>query len=143
MYLLIQLISISLKQGEVPARKFAISFREEDNEMNFHLSSRHGQIYINDAFGTARGSHASNVGIVPYLQNAGIGWLMDKELNYLQRIMSKAQDSADNNSWRAKIKKLELIDNFRKGNNIIIGGGMAFTFLKAEKKYWRSLLDKS
>ena len=108
--------------------------------------ARHGQIYINEAFGTAHRSHASNVGVIPYFKNSGIGWLMDKELNYLDRLMSKPKSPLTLVLGGAKIDtKLELIDQFLdKADNIIIGGGMAFTFLKAKgRSVGGSLVDDS
>jgi 3-phosphoglycerate kinase len=140
--------SISLKQGEVHLlENLRFHPGEQDNEMEFSSKlARHGQIYINDAFGTAHRSHASNVGVVPYFKHAGIGWLMDKELNYLQRIMSRPKTPLTIILGGAKIDtKLELINQFlEKADNIIIGGGMAFTFLMAKgKNIGGSLLDKS
>ena len=140
--------SISLKQGEVHLlENLRFHPGEQDNEMEFSSKlARHGQVYINDAFGTAHRSHASNVGVVPYFKHAGIGWLMDKELNYLQRIMSRPKTPMTIILGGAKIDtKLELINQFlEKADNIIIGGGMAFTFLRAKgKNIGGSLLDKS
>ena len=140
--------SISLKQGEVHLlENLRFHSGEQDNEMEFSSKlARHGQVYINDAFGTLHRSHASNVGVVSYFKNAGIGWLMDKELNYLQRIMSRPKTPLTIILGGAKIDtKLELINQFlEKADNIIIGGGMAFTFLMAKgKNIGGSLLDKS
>ena len=140
--------SISLKQGEVHLlENLRFHPGEQDNQMEFSSKlARHGQIYINDAFGTAHRSHASNVGVVPYFKHAGIGWLMDKELNYLQRIMSRPKTPLTIILGGAKIDtKLELINQFlEKADNIIIGGGMAFTFLKAKgKSIGGSILDES
>ena len=140
--------SISLKQGEVHLlENLRFHPGEENNDMDFASQlSRHGQVYINEAFGTAHRSHASNVGVIPYFKNAGIGWLMDKELNYLDRLMSKPKSPLTLILGGAKIDtKLELIDQFLdKADNIIISGGMAFTFLKAKgKAIGGSLIDES
>ena len=140
--------SISLKQGEVHLlENLRFHSGEENNDMDFASQlSRHGQVYINEAFGTAHRSHASNVGVIPYFKNAGIGWLMDKELNYLDRLMSKPKSPLTLILGGAKIDtKLELIDQFLdKADNIIISGGMAFTFLKAKgKAIGGSLIDES
>ena len=140
--------SISLKQGEIHLlENLRFHSGEENNDMNFASQlSRHGQVYINEAFGTAHRSHASNVGVIPYFKNAGIGWLMDKELNYLYRLMSKPKSPLTLILGGAKIDtKLELIDQFLdKADNIIISGGMAFTFLKAKgKAIGGSLIDES
>lgn len=140
--------SISLKQGEVHLlENLRFHSGEENNDMDFASQlSRHGQVYINEAFGTAHRSHASNVGVIPYFKNAGIGWLMDKELNYLDRLMSKPKSPLTLILGGAKIDtKLELIDQFLdKADNIIISGGMAFTFLEAKgKAIGGSLIDES
>ena len=140
--------SISLKQGEIHLlENLRFNSGEEANDMEFASQlARHGQIYINEAFGTAHRSHASNVGVIPYFKNSGIGWLMDKELNYLDRLMSKPKSPLTLILGGAKIDtKLELIDQFLdKADNIIIGGGMAFTFLKAKgRSVGGSLVDDS
>ena len=127
--------SISLKPGEIHLlENLRFYAEEEDNDTDFSSQlARHGNIYINDAFGTAHRSHASNVGVVPFFKNAGIGWLMDKELNYLDRLMNNPKRPLTLVLGGSKIDtKLSLIDKFLdNANHIIIGGGMAFTFLKA------------
>ena len=140
--------SISLKPGEIHLlENLRFHTGEESNDMEFSSQlARHGQIFINEAFGTAHRSHASNVGVIPYFKNAGIGWLMDKELNYLERFMFKPKTPMTLILGGAKIDtKLELIYQFLdKADNIIIGGGMAFTFLRAKgKEVGGSLVDQS
>ena len=140
--------SISLKPGEVHLLE-NLRFHDGEELNNKEFSSklaRHGQIYINEAFGTAHRSHASNVGVVSFFKNYGTGWLMDKELKYLSKTFSKPQLPLTLILGGAKIDtKLQLIEKFlNKANNIIIGGGMAFTFLKAAgKNIGGSLLDRS
>ncbi len=107
---------------------------EEKNDAAFakELASL-ADIYVNDAFGTAHRAHASTAGITAYLPSVA-GLLIEKELQYL--------GSAINNPKRplvvilggAKVSdKIELIKNLiPKANGIIIGGGMAYTFLKAQ-----------
>ncbi len=107
---------------------------EEKNDPAFakELASL-ADIYVNDAFGTAHRAHASTAGITQYLPSVA-GFLIEKELQYL--------GSAINNPKRplvvilggAKVSdKIELIKNLiPKANTIIIGGGMAYTFLKAQ-----------
>jgi 3-phosphoglycerate kinase len=107
---------------------------EEKNDPDFakELASL-ADIYVNDAFGTAHRAHASTAGITQYLPSVA-GFLIEKELQYL--------GSAINNPKRplvvilggAKVSdKIELIKNLiPKANTIIIGGGMAYTFLKAQ-----------
>ena len=138
--------SISLKAGEIHLLenlRFHPGEESNDSEFSSRLS-RHGQIFINDAFGTAHRSHSSNIGVVPYFKNAGIGWLMDKEINYLTQLIRKPNKPLTLVLGGAKIgTKLKLIENFLNiANNIIIGGGMAFTFLKAlGKDVGGSLVD--
>ena len=138
--------SISLKAGEIHLlENLRFHSAEESNDYEFSSRlSRHGQIFINDAFGTAHRSHSSNIGVVPYFKNAGIGWLMDKEINYLTQLIRKPNKPLTLVLGGAKIgTKLKLIENFLNiANNIIIGGGMAFTFLKAlGKDVGGSLVD--
>ena len=140
--------SISLKPGEIHLLENLRFYKgEEDNDTEFSSQlARHGHVYINDAFGTAHRSHASNVGVVPFFKNAGIGWLMDKELNYLVRLMNNPKRPLTIVLGGAKIgTKLKLIDNFlNNADHIIIGGGMAFTFLKAKgRSVGGSLVDET
>ena len=140
--------SISLKSGEIHLlENLRFHNGEEENDAQFSSQlSKHGQIYINDAFGTAHRSHASNIGIVSHFKNAGIGWLMNKELTSLGQLMSKPKTPLSLILGGAKVNtKLALISEFiKKADNIIIGGGMAFTFLKAQgKNIGGSLYDGS
>ena len=140
--------SLSLKAGEVHLLenlRFHPGELLNDPEFASQLA-RHGQVYINDAFGTAHREHASNVGVVSSFKHAGIGWLMDKELNFLERFMIKPREPLTLVLGGSKIgSKLGLIDQFiTKADNIIVGGGMAFTFLKARgKNVGGSLVDDS
>jgi phosphoglycerate kinase len=140
--------SLSLKAGEVHLLenlRFHPGELLNDPEFASQLA-RHGQVYINDAFGTAHREHASNVGVVSSFKHAGIGWLMDKELNFLERFMIKPRKPLTLVLGGSKIgSKLGLIDQFiTKADNIIVGGGMAFTFLKARgKNVGGSLVDDS
>ena len=104
-----------------------------------------GEIYINDAFGTAHRAHASNVGIASILPN-GIGFLIEKELENL--------DKAVNNPVRpftvilggSKVEdKIGVIENLvNKADHILVGGAMAFTFLRASGlPIGASLLDEA
>ena len=140
--------SIGLKPGEIHLLENLRFYNEEiENDKEFsRVLSRHGHIYINDAFGTAHRSHASNVGVASYFKHSGIGWLMHKELNFLQSLMDKPNRDLTLIVGGAKVgTKIKLIDNFlHKADNIIIGGGMAFTFMKAMgKNIGGSLLEES
>lgn len=90
-----------------------------------------GDIFINDAFGTIHRSHASNVGIGSKLPNA-IGFLVEKELKALSRLDNPEHPYIVILGGSKVADKIGVIKNLiEKADNIIIGGGMAFTFLKA------------
>lgn len=102
-----------------------------------------GDIYINDAFGTAHRAHASNVGIASNLPS-GIGFLIQKELDNLLPAINNPQKPFTVILGGAKVSdKIGVIENIvKKADYILIGGGMAFTFLKAEGiEIGSSLLD--
>ena len=92
-----------------------------------------GDIFINDAFGTSHRAHASNVGIASNLPN-GIGFLVQKELDSMLPVMENPGKPFTLILGGAKVKdKIGLIDNMiDKVDYILIGGGMAYTFLKAK-----------
>lgn len=103
-----------------------------------------GDIYINDAFGTSHRSHASNVGIASHLPN-GIGFLIEKELNNLEENINNPKRPLTVILGGAKVSdKIGVIENLvKKADYILIGGGMAFTFLKAKGyEIGKSLLDE-
>ena len=96
--------------------------------------SFHGDIYINDAFGTAHRSHASNVGVAELFADRSYGLLMEKELHYLNDTMKDPLRPLTVLMGGAKIKgKIELIENFLDiADNLLIGGALSFPFLKAK-----------
>lgn len=101
-----------------------------------------GEIFINDAFGTCHRSHASNVGIASNLPS-GIGFLIEKELKYLE--ISHLNHPITVVLGGAKVSdKIKVIENLAsKVDYILIGGGMAYTFLKASGiEVGNSLLDR-
>lgn len=103
-----------------------------------------GDIYINDAFGTSHRAHASNVGIASILPN-GIGFLIEKELNVLQSSIANPKRPFTVILGGAKVSdKIGVIENLVKiADYILIGGGMAYTFLVAMGyNVGRSLVDK-
>lgn len=128
-------VSLGLMPGEIHLLENLRFHNEEtENDPKFsELLSKHGEIYINDAFGTAHRPHASNVGVSKYFLYKGIGYLFEKELQYLSTIVKKPERPMTLVLGGAKIgTKLKLINKFiDEADNIIIGGGMAFTFLKA------------
>lgn len=103
-----------------------------------------GDIYINDAFGTAHRAHASNVGIASHLPN-GIGFLIEKELDNLDKAVNNPERPFTVVLGGAKVSdKIGVIKNLvNRADHILIGGGMMFTFLKAKGyEIGTSLLDE-
>ena len=104
-----------------------------------------GDIYINDAFGTSHRSHASNVGIASILPN-GIGFLIEKELSMLEDAIKEPNRPFAVILGGSKVSdKIGVIENLVKiADYILIGGGMSFTFLKANGfPIGKSLLDET
>lgn len=128
-------VSLGLMPGEIHLLENLRFHNEEiENDPKFsELLSKHGEIYINDAFGTAHRPHASNVGVSKYFLYKGIGYLFEKELQYLSTVVKKPERPMTLVLGGAKIgTKLKLINKFiDEADNIIVGGGMAFTFLKS------------
>ncbi len=106
---------------------------ELDNSIAFaEKLSKHANIYINDAFGTSHRKHASNSSILSFFDNKAIGILMQKELNYLSKVELGKNNLTLLLGGSKVSTKLSMINFFLdKADNILIGGGMAFTFLKA------------
>jgi len=109
---------------------------EETNDAAFaqQLASL-GEIFVNDAFGTAHRAHASTEGVTHYLTSAA-GFLLEKEIEYLGNAVENPKRPFMVILGGAKVSdKIKLIDNvLPKCEAIIIGGGMAYTFLKAQGK---------
>ena len=92
-------------------------------------------LYVNDAFGTAHRAHASTVGITKYVAKSAAGLLMQKELDYLGRVINAPEHPFVAILGGAKVSdKIPVINALvdRKVDKILIGGAMAYTFLKAE-----------
>ncbi|MDY3801795.1 MAG: phosphoglycerate kinase [Bacilli bacterium] len=116
---------------------------KNDPELGAYWASL-GDIYINDAFGTAHRAHASNVGIASHLPN-GIGFLIEKELENLLPAINEPDRPLTVILGGSKVSdKIGVIENLVKiADHILIGGGMAFTFLKASGlPIGKSLLDE-
>jgi phosphoglycerate kinase len=107
---------------------------EEKNDPSFsrQLASL-CELYVNDAFGTAHRAHASTVGMIQYVTQAAAGLLMDKELEYLGKAVSSPERPCVAIIGGAKVSdKIEVIQNMLKiVDKLLIGGAMAYTFLKA------------
>lgn len=108
---------------------------EEANDDEFAKKlAAFADVYIDDAFGNAHRAHASNVGITKYVKVCGAGFLMKKEINYFQTQLEKPIRPFVAIIGGSKVSdKLSTLSNLiGKVDKMIIGGGMAFTFLKAQ-----------
>lgn len=117
---------------------------KNDPELGKYWASL-GDVFINDAFGTAHRAHASNVGIASHLPN-GIGYLVAKEVKYLGEAVDHPVRPFVAILGGAKVEdKIKVIESLlTKADKVIIGGGMAYTFLKAQgKEIGKSLLDET
>jgi phosphoglycerate kinase len=113
--------------------RFYAEEEANDNKFAKQLASL-ADFYVNDAFGTAHRAHASTVGITKFVQKAAAGLLMEKELEYLGRAMHHPEEPFVAILGGAKVSdKIGVIQNLLlKVDSLIIGGAMAYTFLKAE-----------
>lgn len=101
-------------------------------------------VFVNDAFGTAHRAHCSNVGVTEYIDTAVVGYLMQKEIDFLGNAVNNPERPMVAILGGAKVAdKLKVIDNLlEKCDTLIIGGGMAYTFLKAQGlEVGKSLVD--
>ena len=104
------------------------------------------EMYVNDAFGAAHRAHCSTVGVTAYVEEAAVGYLMGKELKYLGNAVEDPERPFVTILGGAKVAdKLNVIENLlNKADTLIIGGGMAYTFLAAQGYgVGNSLLDES
>ena len=107
---------------------------EEADDANFARKlAKLADIYVNDAFGTAHRAHASTVGVAKYLP-AVAGFLMNKELKVMEKLLYNPERPSACLIGGAKVSdKIELLQNMlKKVNVLLVGGGMAATFLKAQ-----------
>ena len=101
-------------------------------------------VFVNDAFGTAHRAHCSNVGVTQFVDTCVVGYLMEKEIAFLGNAVENPVRPFVAILGGAKVAdKLNVISNLlEKCDTLIIGGGMAFTFLKAQgKEVGKSLVD--
>ncbi|MCB9498552.1 MAG: phosphoglycerate kinase [Bacillales bacterium] len=130
----------SLKDGEilmfentrfedVPGKKES----GNDPELGAYWASL-GDVFVNDAFGTAHRAHASNVGISSHIEKSAAGFLMEKELKYIGEAVDNPVRPFIAILGGAKVSdKIGVIENLlKKADKVLIGGGMAYTFYKAE-----------
>jgi len=127
---------LALQDGEVMMlENLRFHAEEEANDPDFarELASL-GEIYVNDAFGTAHRAHASTEGITHYVQTAVAGYLIEKELRYLGTALNDAQRPFVAILGGAKISgKIDVLEAlFNKVDAVLVGGAMVFTFFKAQ-----------
>jgi triosephosphate isomerase len=104
----------------------------------------YGEIFVNDAFGTAHRDHASTASIAKFVPVAAAGFLMEKEINYLEPIVTNPIKPLVAIIGGAKVSsKIAVLESLLKNASaLVIGGGMAYTFLKAQgKKIGKSLVE--
>lgn len=120
---------------------------EEANDENFskQLAALCDELFVCDAFGSAHRAHASVVGITRFVRQAAAGLLMERELNYLGKALSNPERPFIAILGGAKVSdKIEVVQNLMKiADAMLIGGGMAYTFLKAQKcEIGKSLVEE-
>jgi phosphoglycerate kinase len=113
--------------------RFHAEEEKNDPEFSRQLASL-CDVYVNDAFGAAHRAHASTVGMVKFVKEAGAGLLMEKELKYLTMVTQHPERPCIAILGGAKVSdKIEVIANLMKiVDRLLIGGAMAYTFLKAQ-----------
>jgi phosphoglycerate kinase len=106
---------------------------KNDPELGKYWASL-GDVFVNDAFGTAHRAHASNVGVASNVEESAAGFLMEKEIKFIGGVVENPQKPLVAILGGAKVSdKISVIKNLiPKADKILIGGGMMFTFLKAK-----------
>ena len=125
-----------MKDGDVVLLENTRCRKEETKngeELSKELASL-ADIFVNDAFGTAHRAHCSTVGVTKFLDTAVCGYLIQKELKFLGEAVNNPVRPFVAILGGSKVSdKIAVINNLlEKVNTIIIGGGMAYTFLKAQ-----------
>ncbi len=136
-----------MKDGEVLLlENLRFHEEEEKNDSEFARQlAELGDVYVNDAFGSAHRAHASTEGVTKFISTSVAGYLMKKELNYLGQAVGNPARPYCAILGGAKISgKIDVINNLiDKVDTLIIGGGMAFTFFKAQGlEIGKSLLEE-
>lgn len=135
------------KPGEVlllENLRFHAEEEKNDPEFSKQLASL-CDVYVNDAFGSAHRAHASTVGMIAFVKQAAAGLLMDKELEYLNKVTKNPERPCVAILGGAKVSdKIEVIQNLMKVvDKLLIGGAMAYTFLRARgESVGKSLVEE-
>jgi phosphoglycerate kinase len=138
-------LSSELKPGEVLLLENLRFYKEEtkgDEEFAKKLASL-ADVYVNDAFGTAHRAHASTTIVAKFAKEKMFGYLMERELSSIDKVLNDTKKPYTAIIGGAKVSsKIDIILNLLdKADDLIIGGGMTFTFLKsqgAERHYQQS-----
>ena len=129
--------AVALQPGQVLLLENLRFYKEEEkgDEAFAEKLSKHGNVYVNDAFGTAHRSHASTAVMAKFFSsdNKCFGFVMAGEVESINKVLNQSQKPFTAIIGGAKVSdKILIIEQLmNKANNIIIGGGMAFTFVKA------------
>ena len=143
----------NLKVGEILVLENLRFYKEEEGKgcsledqdtFSKQLAS-YGDVYVSDAFGTAHRAHASMVGVTKYMDQCAAGFLLEKEIEYLGKVLASPEKPFVAIIGGAKISgKIDVVINLMdKCDTILIGGGMAYTFFVSQgKKIGDSLLEE-
>lgn len=135
-----------MKDGDVillENTRYRIEETKNGEEFSKELASL-ADVFVNDAFGTAHRAHCSNVGVTKFVDTAVVGYLMQKEIDFLGNAVNNPERPMVAILGGAKVSsKISVINNLLdKVDTLIIGGGMAYTFMKAlGEETGRSLLE--
>ena len=138
----------AMKNGEVVLLENLRFYKEEEGGDEFFAGqiAENGDVYVNDAFGTAHRAHASTAVIAKFFPTDRLfGYLMEDEVQNIDRVLNSNQTPVTAIIGGSKVSsKIAIIDNLMdRVDNLIIGGGMAFTFIKAQKgKVGSSLVEE-
>ena len=125
----------AMKDGEVVLLENT-RYRKEETKNGEEFSKELASlcdVFVNDAFGTAHRAHCSNVGVTEYVDTAAVGYLMQKEIDFLGNAVNNPERPFVAILGGSKVSsKISVIENLlEKVDTLIIGGGMAYTFAKA------------
>ncbi len=139
---------LAMKDGEVILlENLRFHPEEEANDPDFSKKlAELGEVYVNDAFGTAHRAHASTEGITHFIKTAVAGYLIEKELLYLGKALQEPERPFVAILGGSKISgKIDVLENlFKKVDTVLIGGAMVFTFFKAQGyNIGKSLVEES
>ena len=131
----VEAVASELQEGDILLLENVRFYKEEttnDSEFASKLASL-ADVYVNDAFGTAHRAHASTEGVTHYLDQCAAGLLMEKEIKFFSKILQNPEHPFFAILGGAKISdKIGVVENLiSRVDELLIGGGMAYTFLKA------------